>query len=112
MSPLKTLLSVCAFSVVMFSSSSMAEIFPPDPKFFLGNTALVHFGDPGQNMDQTCQDVGVSRTEDYRLTACAGVRRRQWNIWVRNPCNIDEPYAKELCHELSHVNGFRHPEYQ
>lgn len=111
MSPIKALLSVCAFSVILFSGTSTAEIYPPDPRFYAATSAVIHFEALDGDIDKTCVNVGVIRTEEYRLAACAGVKTGKWHMWVKNPCGIEESYAKELCHEMAHVNGFRHPEY-
>lgn len=53
-------------------------------------------------------NCGVAPGENVMLVACVYDQRRQ--MFVPNPCPFadKEAYARTLCHELGHVNGWKH----
>ena len=79
--------------------------FSPDlpPKEYRGDARMqVHFTDHAQSL---CSIVKAKAGS----IACAGVGS-DWAI-MPNPCAWRDPYARMMCHELGHANGWNadHP---
>lgn len=91
---------------------TQAEMYSPTEEYWRGNTVIVQFMDMDGDIYAECQRQGVTRPEGMVINACAGARRDGWHIWISNPCGIEEDWAKLMCHELSHTNGFVHPSYE
>lgn len=79
--------------------------FSPDlpPKQYQGGARMkVHFTDHAQSL------CGIVKAAKGSI-ACAGVGS-DWAI-MPNPCTWRDPYARMMCHELGHSNGWaaEHP---
>lgn len=75
---------------------------PTPPIRFRGNNnAAITFLTPTELYKQ----CGITFEIGQTLLGCARAFPRQ--IWMLNPClSMDQLWAKEFCHELSHVNGW------
>lgn len=90
----------------------LASATQPDPKInngmpperFRGNTAAVVFFTDRAGIDQMC---GVA-PEPYRIIACAGKIDGAPVIVMPHPCPHGdlEYFARVMCHEVAHVNGW------
>lgn len=88
--------------------SLMAPLPPSHLRF--DNAAPVIFADP-VTVDLRCG--GDADNTNGRILAC--VYRRNSLMIVPNPCaHTEESYARLMCHELGHVNGWpgNHPDPQ
>lgn len=75
------------------------QVERPPPQFQgdRDNVKVSFVADP----DQTCRTPTAGEGE---ILGCEMLGR----IWVKNPCLETGAYAEVLCHELGHVNGYRH----
>lgn len=79
----------------------------PPIRFRGNNDAAITFLTPTELLKACKQTVEIGQT----LLGCARSFPRQ--IWMLNPClSTEQLWAKEFCHELSHVNGwsYKHEE--
>lgn len=53
-----------------------------------------------------CEAVGLEQTESTITKGCSVSGGRNYGIIVSNPCKEKGSYAKLLCHELAHMNGW------
>jgi hypothetical protein len=72
------------------------------PSAFHGDTwAVVQWQDITQ-VDAACRDLGAAG--DGRIQGCAKGRM----VILPNPCRLTGFYADVSCHEMAHLNGYRH----
>lgn len=77
--------------------------FPQPPaQYTKPANVVVYFVDRSQ-VETLC-----SRSENDKVMACANPKQRV--IVMPNPCNwpLGEAYAELMCHELGHINGWKH----
>lgn len=109
-----SLLMVGAFiraSVVQPAESQKGEIrfgvegAPPE---FQGNTHGIIATESPENIDAFCRSISENTPENRVILACAYPAMN--SIFLPNPCLYQErdPYARLLCHELAHLQGWRH----
>jgi hypothetical protein len=79
-------------AVALYSSED------PPARFRANTRARIRFMDEAA-IGRACGDEG------FGSCASIGPLRRPWLV-MPNPCGIPESYAKRLCHELGHVNGW------
>lgn len=82
-----------------------ASTLPP-PEFRDPSRAFIMFTD---NVGRDCEQVGVQTIVLVtRVEACTVFASD--TIIIPNPCRWEkfDPYARLLCHELGHVNGWKH----
>lgn len=83
----------------------------PPARFRGANDARVVFSD---NVGRDCVDAGHKigfRARTDLTNACAVLGGPETVLIVKNPCRESGEYARVLCHELGHVNGWpvNHP---
>lgn len=79
---------------------TMALIGLPPLRYRGDINGAVHFASP-EKVTVLCG----GKVEGKILLGCARARPRQ--MYVANPClSSDQLYARELCHELGHLNGW------
>ena len=84
-------------------SVAMAVIPPVDLRG--ANVATVHFVDTQGELNKICDDMVGPRPPNWNWRGCAEVKGQ--HIFTFNPCNFkDEFYARLMCHELGHINGW------
>lgn len=70
-------------------------------------TIVVHFLDTQEEIDKAC---GKAEKKGFTKLGCV---KDNGQIYVSNPCNWpeakDDTYARLMCHEKAHVQGWRHP---
>lgn len=89
--------------VAKVSHATMNDGLPPE-RFRGNNAAIVIFADRA-GIDQMC---GVA-APGYRIVACKfDLQNGAPVIVMPNPCPLGstENYARVMCHELGHVNGW------
>lgn len=108
MSPLAFLpLVVEAAAVDMAAPLPLAALLPP-ARFQMDNTIIATFAKP-ELVQELCRKHGQER--DPLLIGCADVLPP--SMRAPNPCHfIDQSYARAVCHELGHANGwsYKHEE--
>lgn len=68
--------------------------------------AIVLFADP-QVVHQVCGELaGVDPYDLRKILACANPRNR--TILLPSPCLYEDGYAKLVCHEVAHLNAWKH----
>ena len=94
------LLALLASADTPLTNAELIERVPLPPIRFRADTkAEVYFVEPGKLYALCGRTVEVGKA----LLGCARWSPRQ--MFVTNPClSLDQLYAKELCHELAHVN--------
>lgn len=67
--------------------------------------AVIIFADP-ITVDTVCREAASLMAEPRQILACTNSDQRV--MLLPDPCLYDDGYAKLLCHEKSHLNGWRH----
>lgn len=102
----KTLITI-AFGFILASCSINVDPlsqYPPDypPDRFRGDvTVSVMFT---SRYAEECENYGLN--PDQSIQACSIKGDRTYLIIVPNPCNSTGNYARILCHEIGHQNGW------
>lgn len=88
---------------LLLLASTVDDGWPP-PRYRGDVSARVHFVAP-ELISALCDDT--PNPPDVVTDACS----EGFDIWVPNPCGFRGEYARRLCHELGHVNGWsdNHP---
>lgn len=75
------------------------------PKRFQGDTisTRVEFT---SDVAGRCAEVGLRDVADTIVNACAIVGTKRREIIIGNPCREYGAYARHLCHEIGHLNGW------
>lgn len=83
----------------------LVPLWPPQ-EYQKSTAARVIFTDPS-GIGKMC---GVAKEAGQLILACQGEIKGMPVIVLPNPCLWPEPefYAAVVCHELGHVNGWRH----
>lgn len=55
---------------------------------------------------EACAYAGLAEVPDTDVIACSLVGRNIKGIIIRNPCTAPGTYARDLCHEIGHLNGW------
>lgn len=99
---------IAAFSVLLAScgeasvSGSTNDLDAPIPARFKGDvTTTVMFTSDYQ---RECMKAGLVQTG--RINGCSVVQGDRKTIIVQNPCKRRGEYARLLCHELAHLQGW------
>lgn len=53
-----------------------------------------------------CVSEGLDPSAAYNTQACAIISQSRKELVVPNPCLSSGNYAKILCHEIGHINGW------
>lgn len=85
------------------SVAMSSRVLRPPLAFQANNWAIVEWVDYGQ-VDTRCQELGAVRGPSERIQACTKGRY----IIRPNPCPLSGYSADLDCHEMAHVNGWRH----
>lgn len=90
---------LCIGLAVLLGKKEVGGFSPAlPPEKYQGDARLrVHFTDHATPL------CGIVKAERGSI-ACAGVGS-DWAI-MPNPCTWRDPYAKMMCHELGHANGW------
>ena len=77
------------------------------PVQYQGNPppAMILFADAA-TVDAACREIGGLQGMPGRILACTNTKGR--TMLMPNPCAYGDGYARLLCHEISHINGWRH----
>jgi hypothetical protein len=83
-----------------------ASVWPPD-EYKGDNAAVVIFTDVA-GVQSICHDAAEP---GKAIVGCSGIKDGTPIIVLPNPCGMrpEDFYAGITCHELAHVNGWRHP---
>lgn len=92
-----------ALLLLATAGSTMDDGWPP-PRYRRDTWAHVLFVAP-KRITTFCDDV--PNPPGWETEAC----QEGFTVWMPNPCLFDEEYARILCHEIGHVNGWsnNHP---
>lgn len=93
-------LLVLAASGLLLSACEPAPYVERPPPEFQDDVADVRIAFLS-DVDHACRTPGAPAAEIY---GCEFYGK----IFVPNPCSAQGAYADLLCHELGHVNGWRH----
>jgi hypothetical protein len=99
---LATLAAAAAIAVLASAPTMFTDVWPPGA-FQKDTTVTVEFA--GQNaIERTCHPLFGAPPKGMITRACHTGRR----LVMPNPCTFprDDEYARLLCHELGHANGW------
>lgn len=90
-----------AAALAVTSASLFTDDRPPE-RYQRNATFTIELKDQS-GIDRTCQPLFGTPPKGMKTDACATGER----VILPNPCAYDqEVYARMLCHELGHVNGW------
>lgn len=97
------MLSACSDAAEIRGNTESRTQTPP--KKFRGDNSniIVHFS---SNTDDECVKRGLPLGRETKAEACAILSRSKSELVLPNPCERKETYARIVCHELAHANGW------
>lgn len=92
-------------TIIIALGAISATIPPQAPREFQSSTAMTMIATDQATIEAFCGKAPLG----WNKVACAESTSR--TIVVPNPCHYNhERYAAILCHELAHLNGWKHKE--
>lgn len=58
------------------------------------------------NPEKACRAAGLKNIGEAGVRACSITGGGRREVIIRNPCKASGQYARDLCHELGHLNGW------
>lgn len=92
----------CSEPVITASSGHKTQRPPMVYRGDNENVAVSFVKNPGES----CRAVGLEAHHTDVVQACAVTRGSKTYLILPNPCRKNEKYARILCHELAHANGW------
>lgn len=89
---------------VSFISSPSNDTILPPRQYRADSTVTVRFV---SDVVAECQALGLNG-RNTQPDACAVISSSKKELVIPNPCGQSGAYARLLCHELGHANGWGH----
>lgn len=89
---------------VNFISLPSNDTILPPRRYRADSTVTVRFV---SDVVSECQALGLNG-RSTQPDACAVISSSKKELVIPNPCGQSGAYARLLCHELGHANGWRH----
>lgn len=118
---MKRLIAIASATAIALGASWGLQSCGPEQARLIGGQGKDHSGLPprayrgdghanvvfSSNVALDCQKAGLYGLPG-QTNACAIIQGERTTLIVSNPCRQVGNYAKTLCHELGHANGWRH----
>jgi hypothetical protein len=81
---------------------------PANAEYQANNITTVVFAGGPDDVDTICQAAMKTHDPRFQLVGCAMKLKKGGSVLVvENPCLYpSDPYARHVCHELAHINGW------